>query len=360
MDYELTVIVPTRNEAGNVALLYERLSAVLAGTAWEALFVDDDSPDGTAQAVEALQQDHDNVRLLLRTGRRGLSSACIEGMEDSTSPLIAVMDADLQHDETLLPAMLGKLAEDATLDIVVASRFASDADLGAFPAVRRRLSVLANRIGRWVGKHPLDDPMSGFFLLRRPVFEETAPRLSGKGFKILLDLFATSARPLRFAEVPLHFGTRHSGESKLDFRVVLEFGAFILDKVLGVRLPTALAVTALATALELATHLFVLIVLFGVAGLAFADGQVTAAATAAVVHAVLAEQSRYRDERLQGGQVLVWLFAFLTLALPGMLINLMVAEKQVEIGLWWPFAGLVGAAVGALWNGFTARLLSRG
>lgn len=118
---ELCIVVPTFNEAGNVAVLVERLTEVLAGTDWEAVFVDDDSPDGTAARVRTLGRADGRVRCIRRIGRRGLSSATIEGMLSTSAPFVAVMDGDLQHDEALLPQMLDRLRSGAA-ELVIASR----------------------------------------------------------------------------------------------------------------------------------------------------------------------------------------------------------------------------------------------
>ena len=195
---ELTVGIPTLNERDNVPLVVERLNRVLAGIAWEVIFVDDDSPDGTADVVRALAQTQPNVRCLHRLGRRGLSSACIEGILASAAPYAAVMDGDLQHDEALLPVMLNKIKAER-LDIVVASRHVGDGGVGDWQRSRVMISDFASRLGRLVIKADLSDPMSGFFVIRRDAFAQTMRSLSGQGFKILLDLFASAPRPLAFA-----------------------------------------------------------------------------------------------------------------------------------------------------------------
>jgi dolichol-phosphate mannosyltransferase len=118
---ELSIVVPTFKERGNVAELVRRLDGALAGIAWEAIFVDDNSPDGTAQAVKDIAQRDNRVRCLRRVGRRGLAGACIEGMLSSASPFVAVMDADLQHDEKALPLMLDRL-KDGSADLVACTR----------------------------------------------------------------------------------------------------------------------------------------------------------------------------------------------------------------------------------------------
>src|SRR5487761_723537 len=177
----LTIIVPCFNERPNVAPMVARLSAALAGHPWEVVFVDDDSPDGTADAAREIAQADPRVRCLRRIGRRGLASAVIAGALSSSADVIAVIDGDLQHDETILPAMLEKL-EGGGADLVVGSRHVEGGDAsGLSSAGRQHLSSLGIRIAQAMLPVRLSDPMSGFFMLPRPLFEKLAHRLTGQG-----------------------------------------------------------------------------------------------------------------------------------------------------------------------------------
>jgi glycosyltransferase involved in cell wall biosynthesis len=232
-EIELSVVVPTFNERSNVPELIRRLDACLRHVAWEVIVVDDDSPDGTAEVVREIARRDRRVRCLHRLGRRGLASACIEGMLAGSGSYFAVLDGDLQHDETLLARMLDELRDGET-DVVIGSRYLPGGGTGdAWDQRRAAISGLGARLGRLVLKASLSDPMSGFFMIRRGAFEEVVHRLSGLGFKILLDLFASSARPLRFKELPYRFRSRQAGESKLDGRVVWEYLMMLADKAFG-------------------------------------------------------------------------------------------------------------------------------
>jgi len=226
---ELCVVLPTYNEADNVAPLVRALDRALGNIDWEAIFVDDDSPDGTAARIEALQ--HPRIRCLLRKGRRGLASAAVEGFLASDAPWVALMDADLQHDETRLPAMLN-LAKSEGLDLVVGTRYASGGSAAGLTSLCRtwlsRAGVRASR--SLMGETKLSDPMSGFFLARRELIEALAPRLSQRGYKILLDLVASADRPLRIGEVAYRLRPRQAGQSKLGFKVGAEFLWFVAGK----------------------------------------------------------------------------------------------------------------------------------
>jgi dolichol-phosphate mannosyltransferase len=181
---ELTVVVPTLNEAGNIAELLARLHRALSGLNWEVIFVDDDSTDATRANIAAAAQTDPCIRLLHRIGRRGLSSACIEGMLASTAPVLAVMDADLQHDETLLAPMFEAIRTQRA-DLVVGSRYIQGGDIGEWSAKRASMSRIATFMGRKLVSD-LTDPMSGFFMIRRDAFNLAVRNLSAIGFKILL------------------------------------------------------------------------------------------------------------------------------------------------------------------------------
>src|SRR4029077_15640847 len=229
-DPELTGVVPTFKEHDNVPLLVEKLARTLAGVDWEVVFVDDNSPDGTAAVARAIGETDARVRCVRRIGRRGLAGACIEGMLASQARYVAVMDADLQHDETLLTAMLAQLRHD-DVELAVASRYLDGGSAaGLSSAKREQASRLSTAVARKLLGVTLTDPMSGFFMMRRDRFEERAPRRSSQGFKILLDIVATARGSLRIAELPFVFAERRHGESKLDSRVALDFAALVLAK----------------------------------------------------------------------------------------------------------------------------------
>ncbi len=134
---QLSVIVPTFNERDNVTTLFQRLETALAGVAFEVIFVDDNSPDGTWDLVRSLARQDSRVRCIRRIGRRGLSGACIEGILASSAPYAAVIDADLQHDETQLPKMFALLQGNAA-DLVVGSRYIAGGSADSFNKQRAR------------------------------------------------------------------------------------------------------------------------------------------------------------------------------------------------------------------------------
>jgi dolichol-phosphate mannosyltransferase len=225
----LSVVIPTFNERDNVTTLFRRLETTLGGIPFEAVFVDDNSPDGTWQVLRVLSREDARVRCVRRIGRRGLSGACIEGILASSAPYAAVIDADLQHDETQLPKMLA-LLQSGEFDLVVGSRYIEGGSADSFNRQRAGASALATEVAKRVLRVEIADPMSGFFMIRRDRFEALAPQLSTQGFKILLDVVATAHGALRAKEIPYTFGSRLHGESKLDSMVALDFLGLVLAK----------------------------------------------------------------------------------------------------------------------------------
>jgi dolichol-phosphate mannosyltransferase len=346
---ELAVVIPTYNERGNVRPMLSALAKALTDIEWEVIFVDDHSADGTADAVREVAQTNRRVRVLERIGRRGLASACIEGMLATAAPYVAILDADLQHDEKLLPRMLERIKAEK-LDIVIASRALRDGNAGEFPKHRIRLSRLGTRISRFVCRYEVTDAMSGFFLVDAAFFRRVAPRLSGTGFKILVDLLATSREPIRIGEEPYEFRKRHWGESKLDTRVEAEYLYLLLDKTLGRVLPTRFALFALVGSIGLIFHLGILTLLYHRTKIGFVESQATATFFAMTLNFLLNNVLTFRDKRLRGWHILTGLLTFYAACALGALINLSVADSLFRSHVIWWFAAICGVAVSSVWN----------
>jgi dolichol-phosphate mannosyltransferase len=354
---ELTVVLPTLNERGNVEPLIARLETALAGIAWEAIFVDDDSRDGTAEHVRAIGRTKPYIRCLQRLGRRGLSTACIEGVLASSAPFLAIMDADLQHDETLLPRMLDALKGEE-LDIVIGSRYAAGGGVGDWGRSRVRISDLATRLSRLVVRVDLSDPMSGFFMVRRGAFEAASRALSGQGFKILIDLFASSPRPLAFKELPYQFRPRRHGESKLDTLVAWEYLQLLLDKLIGHIVPVRFALFAMIGGLGLVVHLATLGLVLKFLGVDFTLAQSAATLVAMTSNFVLNNWFTYRDRRLRGWRLLSGLLSFYVVCSLGAIGNVGIAAYVFHADQSWWLAGIAGAVVGSVWNYATSSVFT--
>jgi len=348
---QLAVVIPTFNEKANVATLIAKLDQALVGLNWEAIFVDDDSPDGTADAAREIARLDKRVRVIQRIGRRGLSSACIEGMCATAAPIVAVIDGDLQHDETLLPAMLD-LLKDGETDVVIGSRFVSGGGTGEWDSDRVAKSALATKLSRRVLKCDLNDPMSGFFMIRTDIVRHLSPSLSAIGFKILLDLLTASPTPLRFVEVPYTFRCRTEGESKLDHVVAMEYLIAIYDRMFGRVVPVRFAMFSAIGVLGVGIHMAVLTALFVGFGTHFLVGEIVATLAALTFNFFLNNALTYRDRRLKGWRQLVdgWV-SFAVICSVGAVANVGIAAFLYEMrdGAWAASA-LIGVLVGAVWN----------
>jgi dolichol-phosphate mannosyltransferase len=346
---ELSIVVPTYNERDNIDEVVARLQRCLADREWEVIFVDDDSPDGTAELVRRHARENPRVRCVQRIGRRGLSSACVEGCLASAAPYLAVMDADLQHDETLLPRMLQEL-EQGTADVVIGTRYADGGNVGNWERSRAWMSRFATRLARLVVPAELSDPMSGFFALHRTAFDGAVRQLSAIGFKILLDLLASSPQRLAVRELPYRFRNRHAGESKLDSQAIWEYLMLLADKLVGRYVPVRFLAFALIGALGVAVHFAVLSVAFGPLHAPFATAQTAAALVAMTGNFALNNALTYRDRRLRGWAWMKGWLSFTLVCSIGMLANVGVATWLFAADTAWALAALAGIAVGAVWN----------
>ncbi|HUO99408.1 MAG TPA: glycosyltransferase family 2 protein [Rhizomicrobium sp.] len=344
----LSVVIPTFNERGNIAELIRRLDLTLAGVPWEAIFVDDNSPDGTADAVKTIARSDPRVRCIRRVGRRGLAGACIEGILSSSAPFVAVMDADLQHDETVLPQMLAKLQSD-DYDLVAATRYVEGGSAESFSASRSKISRLATKITQRVLGTSLSDPMSGFFMMRRASFDAVAPKLSPAGFKILLDI-ATAGEGMRIAEQPFTFGSRLQGESKFNMQVGVEFLGLLLSKLTGGLLDPRFIFFAIVGATGIAVNLAVLKIALILWPASFALAKTVATGFAMTSNFLLNNNLTYRDRRLKGLGLVRGFLGFCLFGAVGAVTDIGLASwLNFHHDVWW-VAGLAGALMGVLWN----------
>jgi dolichol-phosphate mannosyltransferase len=344
---ELTVVAPTFNESGNVARLVEKLDATLAGVAWEVIFVDDNSPDGTASLVKEIAARDPRVRCLRRVGRRGLAGAVVEGALASAAPYVAVIDADMQHDETLLPRMLNVL-RGGDVDLVVGSRYLEAGGLATgFSPARKAASQFATALGRKALKADLSDPVSGFFMIRREAIDRVAARLEPTGFKILFDIIASQPEPLRVRELPYAFAAREAGESKLDNRVALEYLGLVASKLSRGLISPRIIFFGLVGLSGVLVHMSVL---WAAQGLGFAIAQALAGTTAMTSNYFINNIITYRDKRLKGWKLLFGYLRFCALCAIGLVASVGIGSELHAHGVPWPVAGLAGAVSGAAWN----------
>ena len=344
--YDLCVVIPTFNERDNVAPLLERLRATLEGIRYEIIFVDDDSPDGTADAVRAAAGDRANVRVMERMKRRGLSSACIEGMLATSATYVAVMDADMQHDERVLPQMLEKI-EHEKLDLVVGSRNIEGGSMESMAPWRAFLSRAGRRLCR---VDQLADPMSGFFVMRRTSFEGVAHRLSGIGFKILLDIVLSGRGELKIAEVPYHFRPREHGESKLDVVEGLAYLELLLDKWLGGVIPARFVLYCAVGAVGVGVHLLLLWSFLRGVRMDFVEAQAMATLLVMMLNYAVNNSVTWRDRKRRGWRFWTGMASYCLACSIGAVVNVAVSGEAQRGGMPWAIAGVTGLMFSAVWN----------
>jgi dolichol-phosphate mannosyltransferase len=345
----LTIVVPTYCEADNIDPMTAALDTALSGIRWEVIFVDDDSPDETVKIVRKRGERDHWVRAMRRIGRRGLAGAVIEGMLAAAGDIVAVIDGDLQHDESLLPSMLAII--DAGSDLVIASRYtnAGNASNG-FSSIRLRGSMLATRLTTMLLKTRASDPMSGFFMIRRKTIDGIAPKLSTDGFKLLLDILASASPELKVAEVSYRFRPRKSGASKFNGFVAADFFGLVLAKLTGNRVPPRFFLFALIGTSGLVVHLAALRAEHLLSNVTFYIAQLLASYVAMTTNFFLNNALTFRDRRLTGTKALKGLVVFYLVCSVGTFANIGVAELiYLRDASWWR-AGIVGALMAAVFN----------
>lgn len=346
---EVTVVVPTLNELGNIEPLTGRLKKVLVGLEWELIFVDDGSTDGTPEQIHQLAQSDRRLRLIRRFGRRGLASAVIEGALASTTPVIAVIDADLQHDETILPRLIHPLLA-GSADVAVGTRYANGGSTEGLNRQRLWISQAATKAAHRLTRTDCTDPMSGLFAVRREALLAAHPKMSSVGYKVLYDILASAPQPLRVVETPYRFGQRLNGESKLDSAVALEFIEMLLDKSIGRYVPAKMLLFGLIGAVGVIVHLALLDVALGSLLLPFAVAQALAVIGAMTFNFFLNNQITYRDQKLRGRLMWRGLATFYLVCAIGAVGNVGIGSLVYQhVSMWW-IAGIAGAIVGSAWN----------
>jgi len=214
---KLSVISPTLNEAQNIPTLVEHLQRALVNVDYEILIVDDNSPDLTWSVAEQISLKDPRVRILRRMQDPGLGMAVIDGFSAAEGDILACIDADLQHDPSILPKMIEELQNG--MQIVVGSRHVKGGGFGKWGRWRRFESWCANKAAQLLLGFEVKDLMSGYFLIWREDFNRVQGQLNVSGFKILLEILAKIGTP-RVKEVPYTFRPRAVGESKLSSKIV--------------------------------------------------------------------------------------------------------------------------------------------
>ncbi len=345
----LSVVVPTYREAANVSVLFERIKAALDGLPWEMIVVDDDSPDGTASIAFGIAASDRRMRCLRRVNRNGLAGAVIEGWMASSADYVAVIDGDLQHDETILPKMYAQIEAGAG-NLAIGTRIHDGSEGGLSPA-RQKLSDLGKWFFNRIAGVAVADPMSGFFMIRREIVSRLAPRLSPDGLKILVDVILSAAGELNIVEAPYRFRKRTAGESKLTPLVGLDFLGLVAHHASGGVLPVRFVLFALIGLVGLVVHILVLSICRAWLGPAdFQVAQLVATIVAMGSNFLLNNEITYRNQRYSGAGMVGGFLAFALACGVGALANIDVASWLYRSNQTWWLSGLSGALLSVVWN----------
>ena len=354
---DLAVIIPTLDEAANIPSLIAAIDRACAGIAHEIIVVDDWSRDGTPDAVKAVMARHGHVRLIRRFGRRGLASAVIEGMMASPARVLAVIDADGQHDPAILPRMVAAIRA-GDCDVAIGSRYVDGGSTGDWSATRLRASRLATWATTRLLRVSVSDPMSGFFAIRADALETALPRLSTSGFKLLLDILTASPAPLRTREFGYAFRARTAGESKLDGTVVLDFAQLLVRRLIHQNAPVRFLMFGLVGALGLIVHLTILRTGLHLFDLEFRWAQTAAVLGAILFNYTLNNRITFADRRRRGGDWWRGLASFYAICGLGALANVGLGSVVFARNHVWWAAGIAGAIIGSVWNFAVSALLT--
>ena len=356
---EISIVIPVYNEIGNVEHLVNQLDTALVGRQWEALFVDDDSPDGTADEVRRMSLYDPRIRLILRIEDAGLAKACIQGMLSAKADLLCIMDGDGQHDPVYIPELIAELHR-TQADLVSAAREINDAmNPATLGATRQRLSEIGNALIRKVTGRQTSDPLTGFFLIRRDAFLSVARRLSNSGFKLLFDILASN-HALRHVEIPFNFKERHTGDSKLDGHVLWQFLSLALEKLCHGWIPARVISFLAVGSLGLIVHMAVLFITLAL-GADFQYAQSCAAIIAMTFNFGLNNILTFRDRRFHGRGLIAGGAGYFLTCSVSLLANVILATwayQRLE-GMVLP-AALAGISVDVAWKFIVSdRLLWR-
>ena len=358
-DIALTIVVPTYNEKLNVRPLVSLLDKALVDINWEVIFVDDDSPDGTADEVRELARTRLDVRVIHRIGRRGLSGACIEGILSSAAPYVAVMDGDLQHDETVLISMIASFNADPELNLVIGSRNVEGGSSGnGLSGIRSFGSDMATVMARKLLKIRVQDPLSGFFMIKLESFRDVVGELQRQGFKILTDLLSASRGGWKIKEIPFVFKERQYGQSKMDSAVTLEYFGLILARLTGGAISIRFVLFLFVGLTGILVQLLMVGIFLNVMFLSFFYSQILAVILAMTSNFFLNNILTYRDQSLSGKYILFGLLSFYFVCSLGAVANVAVANLVYNFVPLWILASFFGSVISSLWNFMSSKWLT--
>ena len=352
----LSLVICTLDEHEAIGAVIEGAERALADVPHEIIVVDDSADELTAAAVLACAAGRPGLRLIRRAGERGLAAAAIAGWDAAHGRVLGVMDGDGQHDPASLKALWDQLAADGA-DVALASRYARRSGGTGLTGFRDRISRIGTFITHLLLGVRVSDPLSGLFLMRRSWFEHVRPRLSGVGFKILVDVIASGSRPPRTAETATRLRPRAGGASKLDVRVMADLAALLVEKstrgLICARLFLFLAVGLCGVGVHMAT-----LGVGRIAGAPFWAAQGVAIVVAMTSNFALNNALTFRQARLTGRAAMRGLGLFYASCLAGAVLNEAGAGALHRAGAPWAAAALCGLFAGALCNYLLATRLT--
>ena len=347
----LSIVIPTYNERENISKILEKLRKSLREVRYEIVFVDDNSPDGTSEEVKVFMKKSQNIHLIRRIGRRGLSGAVIEGIFASNASLVGVMDCDLQHDESKLLEMFTLFKKNTSLDVVVGSRFVEDGKIshGAFSKIREVGSKALTIIIKKLLNINSTDPLSGFFMVKKDSFLTHSKKLQTQGFKILADFLAVSGNNIKVEEIGYKFKNRVLGESKMSLLTALELMGLVLSQIFGgvvsIRFILFCMVGVSGIFVQLATTGLLMLFENG-----FSTSQTGGILAAMTSNYFLNNYITFQERRLQSIDLLRGLLSFYFICSLGAFANIAVATYLFSLSSNWLLSSFVGAIFGAVWN----------
>jgi dolichol-phosphate mannosyltransferase len=348
---EISVILPTYNEALNLPLIIPRLQAVLKPFSYEILIMDDNSPDGTYELAERLAADTPQIRAVRRLANRGLSQAVAEGFSVAKGKFMLVMDADMQHDETVIPDFIARFRAGA--DIVVGTRKAHGGAIENWSYMRRFISWGATRLAEIFLPQTCSDPMSGYFGLSRSFYNRISAEINPRGFKILLEILAR-ARHATIAEVGYTFRPRQHGESKLTASVALAYLVALYDLKFGRYLPLRFVKYALVGVSGICVNALMFWLSRNCFAMRDSHSLIMAILVSIASNFFLNNHFTFSDRRLTGFRNLLWGYLkYNFICLGGAFINYAITMNlRQEFALNIDLANLVGVGVATFWNYF--------
>ena len=347
----LSIVIPTYNERDNISKILAKIKNTLKDVTYEIVFVDDNSPDGTSEEVKNFMKKSSKIRLIHRIGRRGLSGAVIEGIFAANSELVAVMDCDLQHDETKLSEMLDMFSKNRSLDLVIGSRFTKKGKISekAFSKIRELGSKITTLLVKKLLNINSSDPLSGFFMVKKETFLRNAENLQTQGFKILADFIATSGENLKIMEIGYNFKNRVAGESKMSFLTVLELIGLVFSQIFQGKVSIRFILFCMVGL----SGIFVQLLITGVS--MFLINQFATSQTLGIIAAMssnyfLNNAITFQERKLKSFNLIRGLFSFYLICSLGAFANIAIASYIFGFSSNWLISSFIGALFGAVWN----------